>query len=124
MEEFKTNTDNLKAHVGEYVNTYVQLTKAKATQAAANASSAMTVMIGALFFGLFFLQFIFLGLAWWIGSLLNSPAAGYFIVAGLFLLIIILLFAMRKKYIGPLVRNAIISIMYEQKKQPHVGEKN
>ena len=124
MEEFKTNTENLKAHVGEYVNTYIQLTKAKVTQGAANASSAMTVMIGALFFSLFFLQFVFLGLAWWIGSLLNSPAAGYFIVAGLFLLIIVLLFMLRKKYIGPLIRNAIIGIMYEQKKQPHVGDKN
>lgn len=124
MEEFNTNTQNLKAHVGEYVNTYIQLTKAKVTQAAANVSSAMTIIIGALFFSLFFLQFIFLGLAWWIGSLLKSPAAGYFIVAGLFLLIVLLLFALRKKYLSPLIRNAIIGIMYEQKKHPNVGEKN
>ncbi len=55
MEEFKTNTENLKAHIGEYVNTYIQLTKAKVTQGAANASSAMTVMIGALFFRLILL---------------------------------------------------------------------
>jgi membrane protein implicated in regulation of membrane protease activity len=124
MEELKANAQNLKTHVSEYVSTYIELTKAKVTQGASNAASAVTVLIGALFLGLFFFQFVFLGLAWWIGSLLNSTAAGYFIIAGFFLVIIILLFALRKKYIAPLIRDAIIRIVYEQKKQSHVGDKN
>ncbi len=124
MEQLKANAQSLKTHVGEYVSTYLELTKAKVTQGASNAASAVTVLIGALFLGLFFVQFVFLGLAWWIGALLNSPAAGYFVVAALFLLIIIILFALRKKYIAPLIRNAIIRIVYEQKKQSHVGDKN
>jgi len=124
MEQLKANAQSLKTHVGEYVSTYLELTKAKVTQGASNAASAVTVLIGALFLGLFFVQFVFLGLASWIGALLNSPAAGYFIVAALFLLIIIILFALRKKYIAPLIRNAIIRIVYEQKKQSHVGDKN
>jgi len=124
MEELKANAQNLKTHVSEYVSTYIELTKAKVTQGASNAASAVTVLIGALFLGLFFFQFVFLGLAWWIGSLLNSTAAGYFIIAGFFLVIIIFLFALRKKYIAPLIRDAIIRIVYEQKKQSHVGDKN
>jgi uncharacterized membrane protein len=84
MEELKANAQNLKTHVSEYVSTYIELTKAKVTQGASNAASAVTVLIGALFLGLFFFQFVFLGLAWWIGSLLNSTAAGYFIIAGFF----------------------------------------
>jgi len=124
MEELKANAQNLKTHVSEYVSTYIELTKAKVTQGASNAASAVTVLIGALFLGLFFFQFVFLGLAWWMGSLLNSTAAGYFIIAGVFLVIIILLFALRKKYIAPLIRDAIIRIVYEQKKQSHVGDKN
>ena len=124
MEELKANAQSLKTHVGEYVSTYIELAKAKVTQGASNAASAVTVLLGALFLGLFFFLFVFLGLAWWIGAALDSPAAGYFIVAGLFLLIIIILFALRKKYIAPLIRNAIIRIVYEQKKQSHVGEKN
>lgn len=124
MEQLKANAQSLKTHVGEYVSTYLELTKAKVTQGASNAASAVTVLIGALFLGLFFFQFVFLGLAWWIGSLLNSTAAGYFIIAGFFLVIIIFLFALRKKYIAPLIRDAIIRIVYEQKKQSHVGDKN
>ncbi|HVE60416.1 MAG TPA: phage holin family protein [Chitinophagaceae bacterium] len=124
MEELKANAQNLKTHVGEYVSTYIELTKAKVTQGASNAASAVTVILSALFIGLFFLLFVFLGLAWWIGGLVDSTAGGYFIVAGIFLLLIVLLFALRKKYIAPLIRNAIISIVYEQKKQAHAGEKN
>ncbi|HVG43023.1 MAG TPA: phage holin family protein [Chitinophagaceae bacterium] len=124
MEELKASAQSLKTNVSEYVKTYIQITKAKATQGASNAASAVAVIIGALLFGMFFLQFIFLGLAWWIGEALDSAAAGFFIVAGFFLLLIILLFALRKKYISPLIRNAIIAIMYEQKEQPHVGDKN
>ncbi|MFN2439290.1 MAG: phage holin family protein [Chitinophagaceae bacterium] len=124
MEELKANAQNLKTHVGEYVSTYIELTKAKVTQGASNAASSITVILSALFIGLFFLLFVFLGLAWWIGGLVDSTAGGYFIVAGIFLLLIVLLFALRKKYIAPLIRNAIIRIVYEQKKQAHAGEKN
>jgi membrane protein implicated in regulation of membrane protease activity len=124
MEELKANAQSLKTHVSDYVSTYIELTKAKVTQGASNAASAITVLIGALFLGLFFFLFVFLGLAWWIGGLFDSPAAGYFIVAALFLLIIITLFALRKKYIAPLIRNAIIRVVYEQKEQSHVGDKN
>lgn len=122
MEDLKTNVQSLKTHVGDYVHTYIELTKAKATKGASNAASVVAVLIGTLFFGLFFFLFIFLGLAWWIGDLVNSIAGGYFIVAGFFLLIIILLYALRKKYITPLIRNAIVRTVYEQKKQSHAGD--
>ncbi len=124
MEELKANAQSLKTHVSDYVSTYIELTKAKVTQGASNAASAITVLIGALFLGLFFFLFVFLGFAWWISGLFDSPAAGYFIVAALFLLIIITLFALRKKYIAPLIRNAIIRIVYEQKKQANGEDKN
>jgi uncharacterized membrane protein YccC len=61
----------------------------------------------------FFLQFLFFGLAWWVGTLVNSIAAGFFIVAGFFLLLILLIFALRKKVIVPMIRNSIIRKVYE-----------
>ena len=124
MEELKTNARNLKDHVGEYAKTYAALLKAKATQGASNAAVAAAVGVAAFFFGIFFLFFVFVGLAWWIGTALDSPAAGFFIVAGFFLIIIILLFALRKKVITPLIRNAIITATYTKKEQPDGGEKN
>ena len=124
MEDLKANAHRLKVHVSEYVNTYIELTKVKVTQGASNAASAVTVLIGALFLGIFFFQFVFFGLAWWIGGLLNSAAAGFFIVAAFFLLLMILLFVLRKKFIAPLIRNTITRIVYDQKKESHAGDEN
>ena len=124
MEELKTNARNLKDHLGEYAKTYAELLKAKTTQGASNAAASAAVIVAAVFFGIFFLFFVFVGLAWWIGTALDSPAAGFFIVAAFFLLIIVLLFALRKKLIIPKIRNAIIASVYAPKEQPHGGEKN
>lgn len=113
MENLKTSTQQLKDHVGEYVNTYIQITKAKATQGVSAAASGVTIGIAAMFFGLFFLFFLFCGIALWIGALIGNRQAGFFIVAGFFALLIVLIFALRKKVIVPLIQNAIISKVYE-----------
>jgi apolipoprotein N-acyltransferase len=113
MEELKTNAQNLKIHVGEYVNTYIELTKAKVTQGASTAASGMVIALLTLVFGVFFCLFTFIALAFWIGNLINSREGGFFIIAGFFLLLVLVIFALRKKVIVPLIRNAIISKVYE-----------
>ena len=113
MEELKQSAGSLKTHVGEYVNTYIQLTKAKATQGASNAASGAAIGFAALFLGLFFLFFLFCGLAMWLGNVIDSRAGGFLIVAAFFGLLIGLIFALRKKVIVPAIRNAIISKVYE-----------
>lgn len=113
MEELRTSTKNLKTHVSEYVETYVELTKAKVTQGASNAASGAAIGISAFFFGLFFLFFAFCGLALWLGDLVNSRAGGFLIVAGFFLLLVGLIFALKNKVIVPMIRNMIIRKVYE-----------
>jgi len=113
MEDLKTNVGQLKDHVSDYAKTYVDLVKAKATRGASNAAAAATVGILSFVLAFFFLQFLFFGLAWWVGSLIESVAGGFFIVAGLFFLLVMLVFALRKKVIVPMIRNAIISKVYE-----------
>lgn len=115
MEDLKTKAGQFKEHVSEYAKTTIDLAKAKATKGASNAAAGATIGIAAFFLGLFFLIFLFNALAWWLASLLNSNALGFLCVAGFFLLLLILIFALRKKVIVPLIRNAIISKVYEQK---------
>lgn len=112
-EDLKTKATHLKDHVSEYVKAYVQVAKSKATRGASNAVSGIVIGVVAFLFSICFLLFAFTGIAWWIGGLLNSPAAGFFCVAGFFLLLTILLFTLRKKVIVPLIRNALISKVYE-----------
>lgn len=112
-EDFKTKMSNLKEHVGDYVHTYTQIAKAKAVKGASNATAGVVLGITAFFLGFFFLFFTGFGLGWWFGNLFNNRAAGFFAVAGFFLLLCIVLFALRKKIIVPLIRNMLISKIYE-----------
>lgn len=109
----KESAQRLKTNVTDYVHTYVELTKAKVTQSASTAASGAVIGVAALFLGIFFLFFLFCGLAFWVGDLINSRAGGFFIVAGFFLLLVVLVFTLRKNVIVPAIRNAIISKVYE-----------
>jgi len=112
-DDLKNKATQLKDHVSEYVKTYIQLAKAKATTGASNAVSGIVIAVTAFLFTFFFLVFVFTGLALWLGDVLESRAGGFFCVAGFFLLLVILVFALRRKVIVPLIRNAIISKVYE-----------
>lgn len=115
MEDLKTSASHLKEHVNDYVKTTVDLYKAKATKGASNAAAGAAIGILAVVLGIFFLAFLFTALAWWMAAIFDSNALGFLSVAGLFLLLIILIFALRKKVIVPLIRNAIISSIYDKK---------
>jgi F0F1-type ATP synthase assembly protein I len=112
-EELKAKATHLKDHVRDYVQTYVQLAKARATRGASTAVSGIVIGVLAFFFAFFFLFFTGFGLGWWVGTLLHNMAAGFFIVSGFFLLLVGLLFALRKKLIVPMIRNMIIKKVYE-----------
>jgi len=114
MEDLKTKAGQLKDHVSEYAKTTVDLYKAKATKGASNAAAGVAIGVTAFFLALFFLVFLFTGIAWWLAGVFNSNAWGFLCVAGFFLLLIVLIFALRRKVIVPMIRNAIISKVYEQ----------
>ena len=113
MEDLKTSIGQLKDHASEYVKTYVDLAKVKATKGASNAAAGAAIGIVSFLLAFFFIEFLFIGLALWVGTLVDSTAGGFFIVAGVFLLLIILIFALRKKIIVPMIRNSIIRKVYE-----------
>lgn len=115
MEDLKTKAAQLKDHVSDYAKTTIDLAKLKATKGASSAAAGVAIGAAAFFLVIFFLIFLFTGVAWWLGTVFNSPALGFLTVAGFFLLLLILVFALRKKVIVPLIRNSIISKVYETK---------
>lgn len=115
MEDLKTSASHLKGHVSDYVQTTVDLYKAKATKGASNAAAGATIGILTVVLGIFFLAFLFTALAWWMADVFDNNALGFLSVAGFFLLLIVLIFALRKKVIVPMIRNAIISAIYDKK---------
>ena len=112
-EELKAKVNRLKDHVGDYVNTYVQIAKVKAVKGASTATAGIVVGVTAFFFLFFFLFFVGFGLGWWLGNVFDNRAGGFFAVAGFYLLLCGLLFALRKKLIVPVIQKMIISKVYE-----------
>ena len=120
MEEEKTRTEKVKedtkdlvGHVTDLLESYSKLVIVNATQKAIDISSSIifSVTLALLCFLVAF--FIGLGLAWWLGNVINSRAGGFFIVGGIYLLSMIILMAMRKKTIFPFLRNFLTRKIYE-----------
>ncbi|WP_276484384.1 hypothetical protein [Paraflavitalea pollutisoli] len=105
-------SDNLADNVVDFLETYYKLTLVNITDKASGVASSVVAFMAMFIIGIFVLLFIALGLGTWLGELLNSPMAGYFLVAGLFLLFMFIIWLCRKKLtIG--FRNFIIRKVYE-----------
>jgi hypothetical protein len=113
MAELKERADDLIEHAGDYIHTYYKLGLLKVTEKSTAAGSAVIAGFLLAILSIFFILFVGLGLAWWIGSMLESIIAGYFIVAGIYLLIMICVLMMRKKIIDPFLRNFLVKKIYE-----------
>ena|ERR1700730_2248715 len=120
MEEEKTRTTDLEEdakdlteHVADFLETYFKLTSVKLAQKTVTFVSSLVNF--AVLAGLFFLFVFFagLGLAWWLGTVVNSRAGGFFIAAGIYLLVMFLLMTIGKKTIIPFLRNVITRLIYD-----------
>lgn len=113
MEEFKLKAENLTKSVGDYFDTYYKLTVVKAADKATGITASGLAGVAIIFLGIFVLFFTGLALGVWFGRLLENEVAGYLLVAGIFLLLIIILIALRKRIVFPFIRNLIVRKFYE-----------
>lgn len=113
MEELKSKASNLMDSVSEYAQTYYKYTVLQLTDKATGFTASLVAIVAVLFLGLFVLFFAGLALGIWLGSILDNPPAGYLIVAGFFLLLILLFVAFKKNLIFPYLRNWTINKLYE-----------
>jgi hypothetical protein len=113
MDELKTKAENLTDHVSDYLDTYYKLTVLNATEKTAGIASVSITAIFIGFLVLFVLLFSGFGFSWWIGKAIDSMIGGFFIMAGIYMLFIGVIFIFRKKYIAPFIRDFIIQKIYE-----------
>ena len=112
MEDLKAKAENLTEHVGDLLNSYYKLAAVTATEKATNVGSGILagIIISVLgFFGLLFGSF---ALAWWLGDVLNSRAAGFLIVCVFFIVVMGIILALRKNIVFPYFRNTILRKIY------------
>ena len=112
-QEIKEESKDLAEHITDFLETYYQLLTINVAQKSINITSSLIHAVILAFLCLLIASFIGLGLAWWLGNLINSRAGGFFITAGIFLIVMIVLIVMRKKVIFPFLRNFITRKIYE-----------
>ena len=112
-EEIKEDAKDVVGHLGDFLETYYQLLTIKLSQKVIDVTSSLINSIILAFLGLLFISFVGIGLAWWLGDVINNRAGGFFITAGIYLMIMFLLIVMRKKLIFPLLRNFLTRNIYD-----------
>lgn len=92
IHELKESINAFKHSSAEYykLNLYQKLVKGVITL-------IQLLLIG--FISLFIILFLSIALAVYLSNLIGVPSAGYFIVAGIYVLLLVILFTVGKKYI-------------------------
>lgn len=112
MIENPSDTSNpvksLFADASDYVKNKKDLWKLKAIDKGSDVISSVIEKVALFFIAILFIILFNIALALWIGSLVGSNYGGFFIMAGLYALIGILLHTMRDKLIkAPISRSLI-----------------
>ncbi|MBA4145559.1 MAG: hypothetical protein DI538_15980 [Azospira oryzae] len=113
MGEIKDKAEELTEHVGDYLETFYKLTALNATGKATGIISAGITSIVVMLFIMFAMLFAFMGIGWWLGEQMNNMLAGFGIVSGFYIFLIIIILTFRKSFLFPLIRNILIRKMYE-----------
>ena len=116
IEERKELIEELFERAEAYAKTNVELFKLKTVEKlSVIVASLISRLVVIVIFSFFFLM-VNIGLAIWLGESMGHVYYGFFIVAGLYALIAIILFAFR----NPIIKNPVInSIISQVLKEEH-----
>ncbi len=97
MEDLKEHLKDTKQKIKEYVNLRIQLLKLEISGKLADGLGAFSFIILIGMLGMLFLLFCSFALAYLLGELLDSNAAGFGLTALLFVVLAVILIMLRKK---------------------------
>jgi hypothetical protein len=113
IEDTKTKTEEITDHIEGFAETFLELSLTTVAQKGIKISSVFINALLVYILAIFVLLFTAAGLAWWLGDVLHNRAGGFFMVAGIFFLITLLIILLRKKFIYPFIRNSLVRKVYE-----------
>jgi high-affinity Fe2+/Pb2+ permease len=114
MEKVFAKTEELAENIKEYVNARIESVKLNAAEksSAVIANVIAGLVVATVFF--FFIVFAGMSLSFLLGEWIGKTWAGFLIVAGLYLLIGIVVWAARGKIIRLPVMNALIKQLFRE----------
>ena len=114
MEEEKKSGEKILDLAGDMVENYRNLITIKVVEHSSLAGAASILGIVLLVIATFVLLFAGIGFSWWLGESLGNMKAGFFIVGGIYTVILLILILISRKMLLPSLRNTIIKKIYEQ----------
>jgi len=114
-QNLKEDAKDILNHASDYAETFYKLNLLRLTKKVSDVASVVVNSVLIFFISLCILLFISFAGAWWLGDIVQNRALGFLIIAGFYLLIILVLVLMRKKVISPFIRNTLIRKIYEEK---------
>jgi hypothetical protein len=109
-----SKTEELITHIKEYIHTNTELIKLKLIDKAASGLSAVVVcvVVSVLFAWVLILASI--GTALWINQCMDNRFSGFFIVAGFYLVVALIIYFGRDGIVKKGVANSIINHLSEE----------
>jgi len=114
-QNLKEDAKDILNHAGDYAETFYKLNLVRLTKKVSDVASVVVNSLLIFFISLCILLFTSFAGAWWLGDVVQNRALGFLLIAGFYLLIILVLVLMRKKIISPFIRNTLIRKIYEEK---------
>jgi hypothetical protein len=106
-ESIKTLIDKSK----DYLETKFELTRLKTIDKSADILSTVVVTVSMLFISFLLILFVSLAVALFLGKILGAYHYGFFIMAGIFAIILLIIYVKREKWIKAPIANTLISKM-------------
>ena len=107
IDAIKTMIDKLR----DYLETKLELAKLKTIDRSADILASLVVIVSIILLGSLFILFISIALALMIGHWLGAAYYGFFIVGGLYALLMLLIYLRRDKWIKIPIENGLIHKM-------------
>ncbi|GEM_PF-3311083 len=107
----------LVAEVRQYLETRYQWLQLDLTEKLVMVAAYLVVTLIVLLLGISFLLFISLGFGYFLGEIFKSNSLGFFTVAGIYLMAVILIVVFRKKWIAQPIINVILKSIFKPKKE-------
>jgi hypothetical protein len=109
-----TSTDSIKTLIDkskDYLDTKIELTRLKTIDKSADVISSIMVMASMIFLGSLVIIFLSVGAALLIGQVLGAYHLGFFIVGGIYALVLRIFYIQREKWIKTPVASGLINKM-------------
>jgi hypothetical protein len=107
-------TDSIRTLIDkskDYLDTKIELTKLKTIDKSADVLSTAIVMVVMIFIGSLFVIFISIALALLIGRMLGAYHYGFFIMGGIYGILLLIIYLQKDKWIKTPIANGLINKM-------------